>query len=189
MIKYVVGDATAPIDVPEAVWYKDNDPELPVHSKVIVHVCNDLGRWGAGFVKALSKRFDKPYYNIPTPEQAYLDFAYGRQFHYSTDDFRIGAVQVVPVEPTENGNEDNLWVANLIAQRGIVNEHNPKPVEYMDGFWLGLALKKLRLQLGESVSYHMPRIGCGLGGSNWETIEPIIQEALPDEHIVVYDLK
>lgn len=187
MINYVIGDATQPIDVPEVVWYKDNDPELPVHSKAIVHVCNDLGRWGSGFVMALSKRFDKPYYDIPTPQQAYLDFALGKPLHYSQDDFRIGAVQIVRVEPV--GNEHNLWVVNLIAQRGIVNEFNPQPVAYMNYFWLEHALRKTRMQLGGKVSYHMPRIGCGLGGSTWDEIEPVIQRAMPNEHITVYDLE
>ena len=44
-IRYVIGDATAP------------EGEGP---KVIVHVCNDIGGWGRGFVVALSKRWDKP---------------------------------------------------------------------------------------------------------------------------------
>lgn len=33
-------------------------------SKIIAHVCNDLGGWGKGFVLAISKRW-------PEPERAY----------------------------------------------------------------------------------------------------------------------
>ena len=41
-IRYVTGDATRP------------EGEGP---KIIVHICNDIGAWGRGFVLALSKRF------------------------------------------------------------------------------------------------------------------------------------
>jgi hypothetical protein len=40
-IQYIAGDATAPIG--------DGN-------KIIAHVCNDIGAWGAGFVLAISKR-------------------------------------------------------------------------------------------------------------------------------------
>jgi len=48
-IEYVKGDATAPT----------GDGQ-----KIIVHVCNDLGKWGKGFVLAISRRWK-------TPEKAY----------------------------------------------------------------------------------------------------------------------
>ncbi len=41
-INYVKGDATAPIGI---------------GNKIIVHICNDIGRWGKGFVMALSKKW------------------------------------------------------------------------------------------------------------------------------------
>ena len=40
-IQFITGDATAPIG-------KGN--------RIIAHVCNDIGAWGAGFVLAISKR-------------------------------------------------------------------------------------------------------------------------------------
>jgi O-acetyl-ADP-ribose deacetylase (regulator of RNase III) len=45
MITYLKGDAT----VPQAKG-----------TKLIVHVCNTLGGWGAGFVLAISKRWEQP---------------------------------------------------------------------------------------------------------------------------------
>src|SRR5262245_22379163 len=48
-LRIVRGDATAPrVDGP----------------KIIAHVCNDVGGWGAGFVLAVSRRW-------PEPERAY----------------------------------------------------------------------------------------------------------------------
>ena len=46
-IKYVVGDATSP-------QVEENTPFI------IVHVCNNKNRWGAGFVKALSSKWKQP---------------------------------------------------------------------------------------------------------------------------------
>ncbi|MER7985968.1 hypothetical protein ABTY53_10250, partial [Streptomyces noursei] len=70
-IVYVKGDATAP---------------QGKGVKMIVHVCNDLGGWGRGFVLALSRRW-------PEPERAY------RRWHRerARNDFGLGAVQFVPV--------------------------------------------------------------------------------------------
>ena len=45
MIKYVIGDATRPIGE---------------GTKLIIHISNDLGGWGRGFVLALSRRWDAP---------------------------------------------------------------------------------------------------------------------------------
>lgn len=41
-----------------------------------------------------------------------------------------------------------------------------------------------------SASVHMPRIGCGLGGGNWEFVESLIVEYLCDRGVpvTVYDL-
>lgn len=48
-INYIIGDATQPVYSGPAI---------------LVHVCNDLGKWGAGFVLAVSRRW-------PEPEAAY----------------------------------------------------------------------------------------------------------------------
>lgn len=63
MIKYVTGDATDPIDTikfentttttPETKETEENEKEF----KVIIHVCNDINRWGKGFVLAVSKKW------------------------------------------------------------------------------------------------------------------------------------
>ncbi|MFF2613628.1 macro domain-containing protein [Kitasatospora sp. NPDC058046] len=154
-ITYVRGDATTP------------------HGKgvkVIVHVCNDLGGWGKGFVLALSRRW-------PEPEAAY------RRWHRerATNDFGLGAVQLVRVDP-------HVWVANLVGQRGIrTGRSTGVPVRY-EAIDTGLdALGGHALRLGASV--HMPRIGCGLAGGRWERVEPLVTARLTDRGVpvTVYD--
>ncbi|NBM20381.1 macro domain-containing protein [Streptomyces sp. GC420] len=153
-IAYVRGDATAP---------------QAKGVKVIAHVCNDLGGWGKGFVVAVSRRW-------PGPEAAY------RRWHRerARNDFGLGAVQFVRVEPT-------IWVANMIGQRGMRTGSKGVPVRYEAiGTALG-AVADRAAGLGASV--HMPRIGCGLAGGTWSRIEPLITQSLTARGIpvTVYD--
>ncbi|TPG33395.1 macro domain-containing protein [Flavobacterium pectinovorum] len=152
-IQYTKGDATSPQS-------EDN--------KVIVHICNDIGGWGKGFVMAISKKWKKP-------ENQY------RQWFKSKDGFELGKVQFVQVE-------EDLWVANLIGQHKInKDESGNAPIRY-DAIEYGL--KEVALFAKENnANIHMPRIGCGLAGGKWEMIEPIILKTLSDNDIevVVYD--
>ena len=97
-IEYTKGDATNPIG------------EGP---KVIVHICNDLGKWGRGFVLAISKRWKEP-------ERFYKNSYTGEPKP------NLGDVQFIPVE-------DGLTVANIIGQHGIRSPRNktaPAPIRY-----------------------------------------------------------
>lgn len=155
-IRYLKGDATSP---------------HAAGNKVIVHVCNDIGAWGAGFVLAVSARW-------PQPEAEY------RKWHAcrAHNDFELGSVQLVQVEKY-------VWVANLIGQRGIGTGSNGPPIRYK-AVDAGLA------QVGDNAlpltaSVHMPRIGCGLAGGKWDQIEPLIEKNLSarDIAVTVYDLE
>jgi O-acetyl-ADP-ribose deacetylase (regulator of RNase III) len=151
-IRYVIGDATRP----DATG-----------NKVIVHVCNDVGGWGRGFVMALSQRW-------PNPEAQY------RAWHKSRDDFKLGAVQFVQVE-------NDLWVANLVGQRGLKPVGGVAPIRY-DAVREGLSkLAAFARERGASV--HMPRIGCGLAGGKWDQMEPVIVDTLSEQgiEVTVYD--
>ncbi len=138
-------------------------------NRIIAHVCNDLGGWGKGFVLAISKRW-------PEPEAAYRAWHKNR----SKNDFGLGAIQVVPVEPY-------IWVANMVAQRGMKTGSNGPPIRYEA---VRACLKKLAEAANElAASVHMPRIGCGLAGGRWEEIEPIILDELASQgvEVTVYD--
>ncbi|GHJ42693.1 Appr-1-p processing protein [Catellatospora sp. TT07R-123] len=137
--------------------------------KVIAHVCNDLGGWGKGFVLAVSKRW-------PEPERDFR--AWHRQ--RSGNDFGLGAVRLVPVAP-------DLWVANMVGQRGIRTGSGGPPIRYDAVERCLAALAGHAERLGASV--HLPRIGCGLAGGKWSQIEPIIVRTLCARGIAttVYD--
>ena len=156
MITYVKGDATLPI-------VKDNVRILP-------HISNDVGGWGAGYVLALSRRWKEP------------EARYRKE-----TDRSLGDIQVVSVTPS-NGNGE-MYVVNMIAQHGYVNNINPVAVRY-DA--LETCFNKIDewiyASISCSVSIHMPYIGCGLAGGNWEEVEKIIDNTLSDYDVYVYAL-
>jgi O-acetyl-ADP-ribose deacetylase (regulator of RNase III) len=153
------------------IIYQQGDVTQPANigNNIIVHICNDIGGWGKGFVMALSAKWE-------TPETNY------RQWYKTGQNFALGDVQFVQVEET-------IWVANLIDQRDIRKDEKGNPPIRYDAVSDGL--KKIAVfALLQKASVHMPRIGCGLAGGKWELMEPIIIEQLIEKgiQVTVYDL-
>ena len=149
-IHYLTGDATHPVG--------DGN-------KIIAHVCNDVGKWGKGFVLAISKRWREPRDEF--------------MLQHSRRALMLGRVQLVRVEK-------RVFVANMVAQHDIVARDGVPPIRYD-------ALLECLKQLGfeahqRQASIHLPRIGCGLAGGKWETVEKLITDTLPGTDVFVYDL-
>ena len=153
-INYIKGDATSPIG---------SDKRL------IVHICNDIGGWGKGFVLAISKKWSEP-------EQQY------REWFKSQNDFQLGEVQFVKVD-------EQIFVANMIGQNKIKRTDGQIPIRYNA---VEECLNKVAKFANENMfSVHMPRIGCGLAGGEWNEIEKIINRTLIEGNIevTVYDFE
>jgi O-acetyl-ADP-ribose deacetylase (regulator of RNase III) len=152
------------------IHYTKGDATQPSTSgnKIIVHICNDVGGWGRGFVMAISKRW-------PEPEQQY------RQWFQSKKNFELGEVQFVKVE-------DDLWVANMIGQHNLSKDEKGNPPIRYNAVQSGLA-KVADFALSKKATVHMPRIGCGLAGGTWDKIEPLIEDTLVKKNVevTVYD--
>lgn len=141
-IKTVKGDATTPSGV---------------GNKFIVHICNDMGGWGKGFVVAISRRWKEPE-------------AQFRAWYKNGEGFELGAVQLVKVT-------DDTFVANMIGQHNIYNAADGTPPIRYEA--LSTALGKVcELAKEYQASVHMPRIGAGLAGGDWAKITAIIDEKL-----------
>ena len=173
-ITYQVGDATRPEGL---------------GGKIIVHCCNDLGAWGAGFVAPLGRRY-------PTVRESYLTWAAGE---YAAQDgadygallappFALGQVQFVPVEP-------NLIVGNMLAQHNVGPDERGRPPLRMGA--LNECLERVRvvaLELGAHV--YGPRFGAGLAAMGadpiqvWAEIAEIISRELVayGVPVTIYDL-
>lgn len=185
MIRYRTGDATRP--------HGDG-------LKIIAHICNDAGGWGAGFVVAISDRWEQP-------ENAYRLWSKVRteqglkilqnptkgKILLTTGEFELGRVQLVQVEP-------ETYVLNMIAQTGYGSGNRRRhksdepddlpPIRYEA---LAKCLEAAHVtadmlkSMGEP-SFHMPRIGCGLAGGRWDRVEPLLVEKLSAHEVTVYDL-
>ncbi len=150
-INYIMGDATLPVGN---------------GCKYLVHIVNDIGAWGKGFVVALAKRY-------PMARTAYRK-SYRR--------FRLGDIQFVMVSR-------ELVIVNLFGQKGIWRRDNRAPIRY-GAIRRGLAklAKEVLDEMNEGgeVSVHMPKIGCGLAGGRWAEIKPLIRDELLMNDIIVY---
>lgn len=151
-IKYIVGDATLP------------PSNKPAH---IIHICNDLGYWGRGFVLAISSRWE-------SPRREYIHWF---KNDFSTTKFALGEIQAVDVD-------SNTTVVNMIAQEGVFHRSSP-PIRYNHLEECLIKVVNLKPQ-----SVHLPRIGCGLAGGNWSKIEPLLEKTLISANIptFIYDL-
>lgn len=165
-IRYIKGDATSP---------------QAKGRKIICHIVNDAGRWGRGFVLAVSDRWpevEAAYRCWYKSKSAYSGLAFG--MGVTQDAFALGGVQSVMVR-------SNLVVCNMVAQRGTKSGSNGPPIRYEA---LGLCLVRIVVSARQfHASVHMPRIGCGLAGGKWEKVEPLIQQTLcdADVDVTVYD--
>lgn len=146
MIHTVRGDATLA-------------PERPA---ILVHVINNVGAWGAGFVMAVSRRW-------PHVKTAYRRGWRGK---------KLGHVQFVDAE-------EGLVVANLFGQRGIRGRRSEKPVRY------GAIRKGLRNVAARArengACVHMPKIGCGLACGDWGVVLRIVEEEMEGLEVFVYE--
>lgn len=137
-------------------------------NKIIAHVCNDLGLWGSGFVLAVSSRW-------PNVKDEYVAWARG-----NSQEFGLGHVQFVQVE-------NDIWVANMVAQRGVRNSNNPVPLDLNALYYCFWKVSAKIWDIRATV--HMPRIGCGLAGGKWPDVEKVINRYGFADKTTVYDLE
>lgn len=164
---------------PGLLRYKEGDATIPVSAghRLIIHICNDIGGWGRGFVVALSKRWKKP-------EEEY------RKWFRGQNNFKLGEIQPVEVQ-------SDTTVINMIAQRDIVSDENGVPPLRVDA--LASCLDKVgELAIRNGSSVHAPRIGAGLAAGvangydkdTWVVVESLIIEKLIKRgvNVTIYDL-
>jgi hypothetical protein len=155
-IKYVIGDATEPVSLHSE---KEN--------KFIIHIVNDCGVFGAGFVVPLGQKY-------PRAKEDYL--RHGEYFGYQLGKNIYSFC-------------DEVCIVHMIAQKGLRSYNNPVPLDY-DALTdcLSNLFRRIARFSFDKISIHGPRFGCGLAGGKWEMIEEIIQETLNEVNVVIYDL-
>ena len=137
--------------------------------RLLIHIVNDEAQiWGGGgFAAALRRAW-------PEAQKAYKDWvvAEGKP--------RLGDVHFAQVS-------DNLTIASLVAQKGYGESVRPR-IRYQ-ALLEGLrSVAETARPIDESA--HMPRIGCGLAGGDWDLVEELIGDTLVSAGVpvTVYDL-
>lgn len=160
MITYIKGNALEPVDRPA----------------YIVHCCNDLGKWGAGFTGALRNKW-------PVCEQDYRTW---HRYRNSKNAYPFGLGEVWFTELYMAHGITDIKVCHIIGQEGIATREKPCVVNYA-ALHAGLA-KVAAIARNSGTSLHMPRIGCGLAGGDWAVVEKLIEETCQGLQVYVYDL-
>ncbi len=157
-INYVIGDATKPVGTGK---------------KIIIHVCNNIGGWGSGFVIAVSNRWKEP-------ESEYRKWS--NQVRVNDKLLPLGEVQFVNVE-------DDIVIGNMIGQHMTHWIDGIPPIRY-DA--VETALQSVaNYALRHNCSVHAPRFGSGLAGGEWSKIEQLINTHLcsKDIPVTIYDFE
>jgi hypothetical protein len=143
----------------------------PNETVVIPHCCNNGGKWGAGFVLALSKKWGEPkvYYKEFCKRNSILPI--------------LGKTNFVTCD-------DKTIVANMIAQDGTVGKDNPKPIKYK-------ALVNCMADVAAFIQHydkppvriHCCKFGSDLAGGTWKFIVELIDELWLSQGIdvIVYE--
>lgn len=156
----------------------DNVDESNHHFDIIPHCCNNIGRWGAGFVIPLAQNFPEAKDRYLRWHEESMDFENGKAF-------ALGNVQFV------HPRGSRVIVANMIGQNGVRGPDNPTPIDYaalticiysVMTFAMGLQSQNVRVQI------HAPMFGAGLAGGDWSVIKKIISNYWNPFETTVYAL-
>lgn len=164
MIYIVKGDCTEPINVTKNV--------------IIPQINNNLGIAGSGLVMAIKEKWprtvkvyemwhDHGIYNLKLPDGTVEEI-----------EFQLGQTQLIKAE-------DNIYVANMLAQSGIGYYKNLPPIRYG-------CLEECLLRLKDMIKYipdhslHMGEIGSARAGGSLDIIKDILNRVFPDTTMYMY---
>jgi hypothetical protein len=150
-------------------------------SVIVPHVCNNIDLFDAGFAAAVSK-----YY--PAVKENY--HLLGKNFLKNN----FGHSQFIDI-PVKNKYNHKLIFVNMIAQNGVRNPTNPRPLNYaaLTKCMMGVAHYINQntdfFSISSSVEIHAPKFGSGLAGGNWLFISDLIEDIWNKYTVYIYDNK
>ena len=151
---------------------------------VIPHVCNNIGAYGAGVALAIKNKWRHAYYYYYRHLEAFKREGVDKKK-------LLGKNSYAHFE--ENG--CNVTVVNMIAQKGLRNQNNRRPLNYGA---LVECMSSLYPDIIEAGYYnHKPfeictvKFGSDLAGGNWNFIKLLIEDIWLEQGIdvTVYNLK
>jgi hypothetical protein len=147
----------------------------------IPHVCNNIDLFDAGFAGQIAHLY---------PEIKANYHMLGKSFLKNN----LGHSQIIKVYEQPKY-KHKLYFVNMIAQNGIKNLNNPRPLNYA-------ALVRSMIQLSqyihsntgflkknENIEIHAPKFGSGLAGGNWSFISDVIEDIWGKYNVFIYNPK
>jgi hypothetical protein len=147
----------------------------------VPHVCNNVDVFGAGFAAQVGENY---------PEVKANYHLLGKNFLRNN----LGHSQIVKVYEDKKYRH-KLFFVNMIAQNGIKNPKNHRPLHY------GALVKSMTLlsqyihnntgysQKTEKIEIHCPKFGSGLSGGNWSFISDLIEDLWRPYNVFVYNFQ
>lgn len=137
--------------------------------KVIAHIVNDkTPNWGAGFSLVVKIKW-------PVVQEDFIRWAGGKTSHLTLGNIHLSQLP------------EDLTIYHMIAQHG----YGPSPRPRIRYAHLKTCLDKLaEYALNNKATVHMPRIGTGHAGGQWNIVRELIDEALVRRgvEVTVYEL-
>ena len=148
----------------------------------ICHQVNCQGRMGSGIAKQIKERWPVVYEKYTAAYKQREDEVF--RGHYgntlNVSETLLGHVQNIPVS-------DNLTVINMFSQQYY--GYDGKKYTSYDAFWDCLQGIVLTVPKGSRIGFPA-KIGCGLGGANWEVIFKMIEQVLGEDYeVYIYMLE
>lgn len=142
---------------------------------IIPHVCNNVNVFGAGFAAAVAEKF-------PIVKE---------NFHLLGTKAKLGHIQNINVLHNKlYGN--TLIISNMIAQNGLFNPKNNRPLNYGALCFCMTEIRNLVKTLSKSdtnkVEIHAPKFGSGLAGGDWRFISELINDIWNGIDVYIYTL-
>lgn len=158
---------------------------LDTKAQFICHQVNCQGRMGSGVAKAIRDKWPivyTEYRNRYEEVKNNIDEMCGRLENGGPDvsEALLGTTQFVVVD-------NHKTVVNMFAQQYY--GYDGKRYTSYDAFWQCLNHIKEFVPKGKSIAFPC-KIGCGLGGANWNIIRTMIEEVLGyDYPVFIFELE
>ena len=137
---------------------------------IIPHVCNNIGLFGAGFANAIRQKFPVVATN----------------FELLGSKTKLGYVQYISVKKNQFNNNE-MFFANMIAQNGIINKNNHRPLNYEALVKCMIDVRNfIRNSKQDNIEIHCPKFGSGLAGGNWVFINDLIRDIWKEISVTIY---
>ena len=161
------------------MYYKTgNLLEAPVD--YICHQVNCQGRMGSGIAKQIRERWPIVYEQYISGFKAIEEESINWEDELDVSEVLLGRLQQIKVNDTQT-------VINMFAQQYY--GYDGKRYTSYDAFWACLGGIRDSIPKGSKIGFPY-RIGCGLGGANWQVIETMIYAVLgKDFDVYIYMLE